>query len=158
MSNPAQKNALVTGAGKRLGRHIALALAARGWNVAVHYGTSATEADAGETDPESRTLREAVDSAVRDRVRLLVENIKSETKIVADDYFRAVTDAYALDTVTTLILRNEAAPTFATLRKINRLDLSLEQTVLDWADDLPITADVLSQARGRCIPAPQASV
>ncbi len=35
---------LVTGAGKRLGREIALALAAVGWNVAVHYRRSAQEA------------------------------------------------------------------------------------------------------------------
>lgn len=35
---------LVTGAGKRLGRHIALSMAQRGWDVAVHYGQSAEAA------------------------------------------------------------------------------------------------------------------
>lgn len=36
--------ALVTGAAKRLGREIALGLAASGWDVAVHYGSSAAQA------------------------------------------------------------------------------------------------------------------
>ena len=39
-----QKTALVTGAAKRIGRVIALALAERGWDVAVHYHTSQDEA------------------------------------------------------------------------------------------------------------------
>lgn len=36
--------ALVTGAAKRIGREIALALAQRGWDIVVHYGQSASEA------------------------------------------------------------------------------------------------------------------
>jgi NAD(P)-dependent dehydrogenase (short-subunit alcohol dehydrogenase family) len=40
------KVALVTGAARRIGRTIALALAQRGWDVAVHYRHSATDAHA----------------------------------------------------------------------------------------------------------------
>jgi NAD(P)-dependent dehydrogenase (short-subunit alcohol dehydrogenase family) len=39
------KNVLVTGAAKRLGRAIALDLAAAGWNVAIHYNGSGEDAD-----------------------------------------------------------------------------------------------------------------
>jgi NAD(P)-dependent dehydrogenase (short-subunit alcohol dehydrogenase family) len=48
------KNILVTGAAKRLGRAIALDLAAHGWNIAIHYGTS--EKDASGTAEEARKL------------------------------------------------------------------------------------------------------
>lgn len=44
MTTNAQKVALVTGAARRIGRAIALAMARRGWDVAVHYGRSADEA------------------------------------------------------------------------------------------------------------------
>lgn len=47
MTAEKQKIALVTGAARRIGRSIALALAQRGWDVAVHYGHS--KADAADT-------------------------------------------------------------------------------------------------------------
>lgn len=46
MTTDRQKVALVTGAAKRIGRIIALALAQRGWDIVVHYGRSADEAHA----------------------------------------------------------------------------------------------------------------
>lgn len=47
---PSLRTVLVTGAARRLGREIALGLAAAGWQVAVHYRTSAAEATATVTD------------------------------------------------------------------------------------------------------------
>lgn len=46
MTTNSGKVALVTGGAKRIGRAIALALAQRGWDVAVHYRHSAAEAEA----------------------------------------------------------------------------------------------------------------
>jgi NAD(P)-dependent dehydrogenase (short-subunit alcohol dehydrogenase family) len=46
MTHGMMGTALVTGAGARIGRAIALGLAARGWRVAVHYHRSADGADA----------------------------------------------------------------------------------------------------------------
>ena len=61
-SNPSpqqNKAVLVTGAAKRLGREIALEFARQGWDVAVHYGRS--ESDAGATVAEIQQLgRKAV--------------------------------------------------------------------------------------------------
>lgn len=44
MQTQQQGSVLVTGAARRIGRTIALALAQRGWHVAVHYGRSGPEA------------------------------------------------------------------------------------------------------------------
>lgn len=45
MKPPRARTVLVTGAARRLGRSIALELAAAGWQVAVHYRTSRAEAE-----------------------------------------------------------------------------------------------------------------
>lgn len=60
-SSTACRVALVTGAGRRLGRAIALGLAQAGWDVAVHYGRSGDEA---------RCTAEAVQAAGRRAVTL----------------------------------------------------------------------------------------
>ncbi|HVL76686.1 MAG TPA: SDR family oxidoreductase [Noviherbaspirillum sp.] len=44
MPDTASKSVLVTGGARRIGRHIALAFAHRGWNVAIHYRNSAAQA------------------------------------------------------------------------------------------------------------------
>jgi NAD(P)-dependent dehydrogenase (short-subunit alcohol dehydrogenase family) len=51
------KNVLVTGAGKRLGRAIALDLAAAGWNVAIHHKNSKKEAEAVAAEVESHGVK-----------------------------------------------------------------------------------------------------
>lgn len=54
MTQSLPKTALITGAAKRLGKHIALEMARQGWNIIVHYGQSATEAE--ETANDIRKL------------------------------------------------------------------------------------------------------
>jgi NAD(P)-dependent dehydrogenase (short-subunit alcohol dehydrogenase family) len=56
----ATKNALITGAAKRLGRAIALDLARHGWNVAIHYNSSEKEARATEADAKSAGVKVAL--------------------------------------------------------------------------------------------------
>ncbi len=54
------KNVLVTGAAKRLGRAIALDLAAAGWNVAIHYNGSADDAEQVATEVRAKGVRAAL--------------------------------------------------------------------------------------------------
>ena len=73
--------ALVTGAGKRIGRAIALALARDGWDVAVHYATSRTEALATVAAIEEigqRAVAVNRDLAVERGVRSLLSECSAE--------------------------------------------------------------------------------
>jgi NAD(P)-dependent dehydrogenase (short-subunit alcohol dehydrogenase family) len=54
------KNVLVTGAAKRLGRAIALDLAAAGWNVAVHYNGSAADAEEVAAEIRAKGMKAAL--------------------------------------------------------------------------------------------------
>ncbi len=72
------RTALVTGAGRRLGREIALALARAHWNVAVHYRQSAEGAQRTAADCQTLTGRPGsaatfyADLSVEDEVRALL--------------------------------------------------------------------------------------
>jgi NAD(P)-dependent dehydrogenase (short-subunit alcohol dehydrogenase family) len=73
--------ALVTGAGKRIGRAIALALARDGWDVAVHYATSRKEALATVEDIQALGRRAVAvnrDLAVERGVRSLLAECAEE--------------------------------------------------------------------------------
>jgi NAD(P)-dependent dehydrogenase (short-subunit alcohol dehydrogenase family) len=54
------KNVLVTGAAKRLGRAIALDLAAAGWNVAIHYNGSAADAEEVAAEIRAKGMKAAL--------------------------------------------------------------------------------------------------
>jgi NAD(P)-dependent dehydrogenase (short-subunit alcohol dehydrogenase family) len=54
------KNVLVTGAAKRLGRAVAIDLAAAGWNVAIHYHGSQADADSAAADVRGHGVKAAV--------------------------------------------------------------------------------------------------
>jgi len=106
----ARKVALVTGAGKRLGRVIALALAERGWDIVVHYRHSEDEADMTALDIEARGRRVltlqcdlADDAAVRallpraaalGRVSCVVNNAALFEQDDASDFSVARLDAH----------------------------------------------------------------
>ena len=70
------KNALVTGAAKRLGRAIALDLAAAGWNVAIHYHGSAEDAEGAATEARATGVNVATlraDLSREDQTTTLVD-------------------------------------------------------------------------------------
>lgn len=76
-----RKTALVTGAAKRIGRVIALALAQRGWDVVVHYSSSAREAHAIVAEIEAlgqRALALSCELADAVAVKILVRRASAQ--------------------------------------------------------------------------------
>jgi 3-oxoacyl-[acyl-carrier protein] reductase len=79
------KVALVTGSGRNIGRQVALTLAARGCNVAVHVGSdrAAGEAVAAEIEALGRKAMTAVaDIANAEQVKAMVERVRSELGVI----------------------------------------------------------------------------
>jgi NAD(P)-dependent dehydrogenase (short-subunit alcohol dehydrogenase family) len=77
MSSAAGRTVLVTGAARRLGRSIALELAAAGWQVAVHYRSSAAEAQktAAECSKHAPSQAFEADLAIDAQVRGLLPRV-----------------------------------------------------------------------------------
>ncbi|MEK7765520.1 MAG: SDR family NAD(P)-dependent oxidoreductase, partial [bacterium] len=101
------KAALVTGAAKRVGRTIALALARRGANVAVHFNSSADEAE--RTAAEIRALG--------------VEAMTVKAELTREAEIRAMTDAVAARFGRLDVLVNNAAVFFRTpLESVSEAD------------------------------------
>lgn len=69
MSADAPRTVLVTGAGRRLGRAIALELAAAGWQVAVHYRGSQEEADQTVLDCSRHAAAQAFQADLADEAQ-----------------------------------------------------------------------------------------
>lgn len=111
--------ALVTGAARRIGRAIALALARDGWDVAVHYGRSRAEAARTVADIERlgrRAVAVACDLGVERDVRALLPNVATRlgpvTCVVNSASLFAYDDAARFRNVTLVrhLRVNTAAP------------------------------------------------
>jgi NAD(P)-dependent dehydrogenase (short-subunit alcohol dehydrogenase family) len=70
MSSTAGRTVLVTGGARRLGRSIALELAAAGWQVAVHYRGSAAEAQQTVADCSRHAQAEAFQAELEDEAQV----------------------------------------------------------------------------------------
>jgi hypothetical protein len=101
------------------------------------------------SETRGTNLRSQVDETVRTRTDDLTQRIRTEASVDADDYYRAVSAAFALDGVERLVVVEKTSRTTRSLHAAGRLDLSIEQAVLDWARDLPLTSDLVENARGR---------
>ncbi len=95
------------------------------------------------------SLREQVDGELRARAAQLIEMIRDGVELEADDYHRIVAARSALDALVRLVQVQATGRTTKALHQAGRLDLSLEAAVLQWAEDLPLTIDLVESARGR---------
>jgi hypothetical protein len=85
---------------------------------------------------------------IADRVLNLVERIGNETGIVAADYRQVAVAASPNEALRLVVGSSTTTKTTSGLSSVGRLDLSLEQAVLDWKD-LAIDPTVLTTARER---------
>lgn len=94
-------------------------------------------------------LRTAVDDALRERGGQLIDQIKKKAGLDADDYYRLISARRPLDQLVDLIDRQTSSATSLALFQQKRHDLTIEQAVIDWSSDLPLTSALVESARGR---------
>jgi NAD(P)-dependent dehydrogenase (short-subunit alcohol dehydrogenase family) len=148
MTTTIQKVALVTGAGKRIGRIIALAMARRGWDIVVHYGRSADEALATARDIEAlgrrasavdcdlaneaevkKLLSRAADAMRADRIHCVVNNASLFQYDDVSDFSHACLDRHMRINLAAPILLaralHDATPSGDQAVAVNLLDQKL---------------------------------
>ncbi len=94
-------------------------------------------------------LRSAVDDVLRTRAEELIDRIKEHAALDADDYYRLVTARRPLDQLVDLIDRQTPSATSLALFQQKHHELTIEQALIDWSADLPLTSSLVESARGR---------
>lgn len=105
----------ITGAGRRIGRHLAYGFAERGWDVAVHYGTSADGA------------RQTADD-LRQRYGVRACTVRADVRS-ADEVVRALRTAREELGPLNVLVNN--AGVFPSRRPLREIDEEFWDTVLD---------------------------
>lgn len=94
------------------------------------------------------SLRSTVDAEIKRRLQRIIDRI-SELGMDADDYYAAVSADFSLDVLVRLVVGGPMSRTTRELVDRQRSDLSIEQAVVDWATDLPLTTSLVEDAQGR---------
>lgn len=97
----------------------------------------------------STDLRAETDEALRGRAKKLVDRIKKDVSLDADDYYRLVSARRPLDQLVDLIDRQTPSATSLALFQQKLHELTIEQAAIDWSADLPLTSSLVESARGR---------
>lgn len=168
MTSPTDRVALVTGAGRRVGRAIALALAARGMHVVVHYHGSAEGADetvrlvrqmGGTASEVHADLREVADAdtlidrtlEVAGRLDALVNSAAVMLRTPVGETSAAEWDAmFTLNVRAPYFLAQRAAPALRASRGsiVNIADLAAYETWPAYVPHGMTKAAVVQMTRG----------
>lgn len=102
-----------------------------------------------ESAPTSpQRLRTLVDNEIKQRLADLEQRLVS-IGIHPDDYHAVITAEFSIDVLERLVSGGPMSRTTRELVDRHRLDLSVEQAVIEWAVDLPLANSLVDGARGR---------
>lgn len=122
-------------------------LAAIGGTEPVRRG-GALRNDSAAAPTAQGNLRMTLDREVKERLSGVIDRLRG-IGIDADDYQAAMSADFALDVLVRLAAGGPMSRTSRELVERGRLDLSIEQAVVDWASDLPLTTSLVEDAQGR---------